>query len=165
MAKQAWPDTSLTRRSVPPRLRHVNRVALSNVGAAVLLLAPGCGGSSGGGSSATIAETKSCFESSGYTTNDRPELGFADVGADDWYDVEDSAGDAVVTVAYFEDADSVDRGKRVLRGVTKTAAEAFDIEITDDDIDELVRTSGGYLYWWTGTTAVHEDDVERCVNV
>jgi hypothetical protein len=76
----------------------------------------------------------------------RPRL--ADVSADDWYDVTDSDGEDVVTVAYFEDSDSVDRSKRLLAGITKTASEAFGVEVTDDDIDDLVRTSGNYLYWW-----------------
>ena len=89
-------------------------------------------------------DTKACFQAAGYTTTDRPELGFADVGADDWYDVKDSDGDAVVTVTYFEDTDSVERAKRVLAGITKSTAESFDIEITDADVDELIRASGNY---------------------
>ena len=52
-----------------------------------------------------------------------------------------SEGEDVVTVAYFEDSDSVDRSKRLLAGITKTASEAFGVEVTDDDIDDLVRTS------------------------
>jgi hypothetical protein len=78
--------------------------------------------------------------------------------------VTDSTGEDVVTVAYFEDSDSVDRAKRVLAGITKTAGEAFGVDITDDDIDDLVRTSGNYLYWWNGTTATHDEHVEACVN-
>ena len=48
---------------------------------AIVLLGAGCGGSSDGTASSSIEETKACFASSGYTTSDRPDLGFADVSA------------------------------------------------------------------------------------
>jgi len=134
-------------------------IALNVVGLA--LAVAGCG--SNGSSSFSVADAKACFESDGYTTNDQPELGFADVGPDDWFDVVDADGEDVVTVAYFEDTDAVSRAKGVLAVITKSAAEAFDIDVSDSDIDELVRTSGNYLYWWNSETATNEADVERCM--
>jgi len=45
--------------------------------------------------------------------------------------------------------------------MTKAVAE---IELTDDVIDDLIRTSGNYLYSFHGTYPIHEDDVENCLN-
>jgi len=69
-----------------------------------------------------------------------------------------------VAVAYFEDSDSVDRSRRALAAIRRRRSEALGFDVTDEDIDDLVRTSGNYLYWWSGTNPTHESDVESCMN-
>jgi hypothetical protein len=136
--------------------------AVAFVVAALGLLVVGCGGSSGG-DSVSIEETKACFEGQGYTTNDRPDLGLADVSAEDWYEVLRDDEDVVV-VAFFGDSGDAERSKNFLEGITRTASEAFGTELSESDVDELIRTKGNAMYWWNGVNPIHEDDVESCMN-
>jgi hypothetical protein len=77
-----------------------------------LLLLAGC---AGGGTEAfaTPEQSSDCMREQGYAIEDKPDLGFLTVGADQWYGATTDEQDLVV--AYLDDADdSIHTQDRVL---------------------------------------------------
>jgi hypothetical protein len=125
-----------------------------------LLLLAGC---AGGGTEAvaTPEQSSDCMREQGYAIEDKPDLGFLTVGADQWYGATKDEQDLVVT--YLDDADDAQEGKERLTEVTRDAARALDMELTDADADDLIHAQDRVLYWWVEASPGNEQEIADCL--
>jgi hypothetical protein len=131
--------------------------------AATVATLAGCGGGGGSSSSRVVSEdqAKVCFHAHGFVVADKPNLGAAAVPAEGWFSAR--KGDQRVAVAYFASGSAAKDAADQLVTITKNVTKTYGLKLTDQQVRNVVRTSGSVLYFWPTVKPSNLRDVQSCL--